>query len=135
MPRESTRRFAGKETGANRLEIEISRADMAVGVALSGVLDEEGLSRVIARVAPLLTGRGQRVILDGVRLKHMDYRSTRALIRWNRNLKQFGHTLYLKGWSDYLKAIICMEDWDRELGLPLAPAARSAPGVVRRLRP
>jgi hypothetical protein len=115
------------------LEIEVGRVDSAVRVTLSGILDEEGLQRVIGRVAPLLTGRGQRVILEGALLTHMDYRSTRALLRWNRNLRQFSHTLYLKGWNDYLKAILCMEDWDRELGLPLAPAARMARGCgIRR---
>jgi len=126
MSRELTRRPTGMESGVRRLEIEVSRADSVVRVALSGILDEQGLEMIIGRVAPLLTGRGQKVILDGARLAHMDYRSTRALLRWNRNLRQFSHTLYLKGWNDYLKAILCMEDWDRELGLPLAPAARMA---------
>lgn len=128
MSRELTRRPTGMESGVRRLEIEVSRADSVVRVALSGILDEQGLEMIIGRVAPLLTGRGQKVILDGARLAHMDYRSTRALLRWNRNLRQFSHTLYLKGWSDYLKAILCMEDWDRELGLPLVPAVRMARG-------
>ena len=75
----------------------------------------------------MLLGRGCRVVLDGSGLTHMDYRSTRDLIRWNRNLRQFGHQLYLQCWNDYLKAILCMEDWERELVLPVGfPAAIAA---------
>ncbi|PID81533.1 hypothetical protein CSA17_05050 [bacterium DOLJORAL78_65_58] len=128
MRRELTPRPTGTDSGVGRLEIEVSRVDSVVRVALSGILDEAGLERVIGRVAPMLTGRGQRVILDGSRLVHMDYRSTRSLIRWNRNLRRFSHTLHLGGWNDYLRAILCMEDWERELGLPLVPAASPARG-------
>ncbi len=135
MSRELTRRPAGTESGVVRLEIEVSRVDMAVRVTLSGILDEAGLESVIGRVAPLLAGRGYRVILDGSRLTHMDYRCTRAIIRWSRNLRQFSHALYLKGWSDYLKAILCMEDMDRELGLPMvSPATLAAHNGLRRAR-
>jgi len=55
-------------------------------------------------------------VLDGSRLSHLDYRATASLIRWNRNLRDYHHQLFLQQWSDYLKAILAMEDWDRELG-------------------
>ena len=115
MPRELTRQSVRQEAGGIQLDIEVSNKDLTVRVALSGVLDQDGLKRVILRVARMLLGRGCRVVLDGSHLTHMDYRSTRDLIRWNRNLRQFGHQLYLQNWNDYLKAILCMEDWEREL--------------------
>ena len=115
MPRELTRQSVRQEAGGIQLDIEVSSKDLTVRVALSGVLDQDGLQRVKLRVARLLLGRGCRVVLDGSGLTHMDYRSTRDLIRWNRNLRQFGHQLFLISWNDYLKAILCMEDWEREL--------------------
>ncbi len=123
MPRELTRQSTRQEACGSHLDIEVHSKDTTVRVALSGVLDQDGLTRVIARVAPSLLGCGYRVILDGSGLIHMDYRCTRDLIRWNRNLRHFRHQLYLKNWNDYLKAILCMEDWDRELGLPMVFAA------------
>lgn len=124
MPRELTRQSARQEAGGAHSDIEVNSTDATVRVSLSGILDQEVLERVIVQVAPRLTGRGYRVVLDGSRLVHMDYRATWALIRWNRNLRQFHHQLYLHNWSDYLKAIVCMEDWERELGVPVGfPAA------------
>ena len=130
MSRELTRQSPRQEAGGNYLDIEVSSKDMTVRVSLSGLLDQAGLERIIARVAPRLLARGCRVIVDGSGLSHMDYRTTRSLIRWNRNLRQFRHQLYLQNWSDYLKAILCMEDWEQELGMPvgsqLSPANRTS---------
>ena len=125
MSRELIRQSVRQEAGGSPLDIEVSNKDMTVRVALSGVLNQDGLSQVISRVAPLLSGRGTRIILDGSKLSHMDYRSTRDLIRWNRNLRQFSHQLYLQNWNDYLKAILCMEDWEQELPMIFA-APRSS---------
>ncbi len=118
MPRELTRQSARQEAGGSHLDIEVSSQDKVVRVALSGVMDDEGLKRVTARVAPHLLGLGYRLILDGAGLWHLDFRATGSLIRWNRTLRQFGHQLFLQNWNDYLKAIVCMEDWQQELGLP-----------------
>ena len=71
---------------------------------------------MISRVAPRLAGRGCRIILDGKRLTHLDYRATHGLLIWNRKLRDHHHQLLLHGWNDYLKSILVMEDWDRELG-------------------
>lgn len=43
MARELTRRITGRDAGARRLEIEVSKASMAVRVTLSGFLDAGGL--------------------------------------------------------------------------------------------
>jgi ABC-type transporter Mla MlaB component len=119
MPREMTRQSARQDAAVSHLDIEVTSKDMTARVALSGLLDQVGLERLISQVAPRLSGLGYRVILDGTGLVHLDYRTTRSLIRWNRNLRQFRHQLYLQNWNNYLKAILCMEDWERELGLPL----------------
>lgn len=126
MPRELIRQSVRQEARGSHLDIEVNSKDMTVRVALSGILDQQGLERVILRVAPSLLGRGFRVVLDGSGLTHMDYRCTKDLIRWNRNLRQFRHQLYLQNWNDYLKAILCMEDWDREL-----PTAIQSPPTMR----
>ena len=119
MTRELTRQFVPAEmTPAfpDSLQIRISQSERTVRVALSGSLDCDGVEKLISRVGPGLASRGFRVILDGSRLAHLDFRATRDLIRWNRRLRAFGHQLYLMDWNDYLKAILVMEDWDRELG-------------------
>ncbi len=121
MPRETTRQFVRHETTSarpNHLQIQVSHSEKSVRVSLSGILDRQGVEQLISRVAPCLLTRGCRVILDGNRLTHLDFRATRRLIRWNRHLRDFQHQLYLKEWSNYLKAILVMEDWDRELGAP-----------------
>lgn len=123
-PREMTRLPGRQEAAGNHTEIEIRQGDKAVWVTLSGILDRAGMEKLIARVTPRLESRGVRIVLDGSRLSHLDYRATGALIAWNRRLRAFHHQLYLHGWSDYLKAIVVMEDWDRELGA--TPAAMAA---------
>jgi len=116
MPRESTRQPKRQDAGGSHMEMEIKQTDQAVWVTLSGILDREGVDRLIGRVAPRLHRNGARIVLDGSRLAHLDYRATSFLLAWNRKLRGYGHQLYLHGWSDYLKAILVMEDWDRELG-------------------
>jgi anti-anti-sigma regulatory factor len=115
-PRELTRLPGRQEAAGTHTEIEIRQNERAVWVTLSGILDRAGVEKLIARVTPRLDQRGRRIVLDGSRLVHLDYRATGALVAWNRRLKAFHHQLYLHGWSDYLKAIVVMEDWDRELG-------------------
>jgi anti-anti-sigma regulatory factor len=94
------------------MEIQVRRMDRAVWVSLSGILDRDGMTALANRVAPGLAGRGARVVLEGSGLTHMDYRATRSLVAWHRHLRRRGHALFLQGWSDYLKAILAMEDWD-----------------------
>ena len=113
-----------QEAAGTHTEIEIRQNDKVVWVTLSGILDRVGVERLISRVTLRLERRGCRIVLDGSRLTHLDYRATAALIAWNRRMRAFHHQLYLHGWSDYLKAIVVMEDWDRELGA--TPAAMTA---------
>ena len=118
MPRELARQSVRQEAAGSHpeiLEVEVRQTDRTVRVTLSGILDREGSQKVIGRVAPRLMGRGCRVVLDGSQLSHLDYRATAALCSWNRKLRQFRHELFLQGWSDYLKAILLMDDWDGEL--------------------
>ncbi|MEN8006915.1 MAG: STAS domain-containing protein [Candidatus Krumholzibacteriota bacterium] len=123
MPRELTRQLVRHRDTGSQLEIEVRHTERAVWVALSGILDRQGMQRVISRVAPRLANRGCRIILDGKRLAHLDYRATHGLLVWNRKLRDHHHQLFLHGWSDYLKAILVMEDWDRELGaMPTEPS-------------
>lgn len=118
MPRESTQQSARQEAARSTLDMEITHRDRTVWVSLSGILDRPGLDAMLGRIALKLGDRGRRIVLDGSGLIHMDYRCTGPLLAWNRTLKQYGHQLYLRNWSDYLKAILVMEDWDRELGAP-----------------
>ena len=123
MPRELTRQSVRQEAAGSRTDLEIRHGERAVWVSLSGILDRDGVEQMIGRVAPRLTQRGLRIYLDGTNLTHLDFRATQGLLAWNRKLRDFHHTLYLKGWNDYLKAILVMEDWDRELGaVPPGPA-------------
>jgi len=115
MPRELTLQPVRQEAASSHLAIEIRHTDRAVRVTLSGILDHDGFKTLVATLGRHLSGRGHRVILDGRGLSHMDYRITGELTRWNRTMRQFGHQLLLQGWSDYLKAILCMGDWDGEL--------------------
>ncbi len=119
MPRELTLQSVGQEATGSHLEIKVKHTDRAVRVTLSGILDRDGLHKLVRVTGRHLAGRGHRVILDGQALSHMDYRLAGDLVRWNHELGQFGHQLYLHRWSDYLKAILCMEDWDQELGMPV----------------
>lgn len=121
-----------QEAAGTHTEIGIRQNDKVVWVTLSGILDRVGMERLISRVTLRLERRGCRIVLDGSRLTHLDYRATGALIAWNRRLRAFHHQLYLHGWSDYLKAIVVMEDWDRELGAtPTAMAAWRQPTGAR----
>jgi len=118
VPRELTRQFTAKEIAPSRLDtfgVRVSCSEKTVRVSLSGTLDRQGVAQMISRVAPGLVSRGCRIILDGSALAHLDFRATHSLIRWNRHLRAFDHQLYLKDWNNYLKAILVMEDWDREL--------------------
>ena len=131
MSRELTRQFVRTDSAPARLDhlqIQVSQSERTVRVTLSGTLDCAGVEKLISRVAPQLVSRGCRIILDGSRLAHLDFRATHSLVGWNRRLRDFNHQLYLRNWSDYLKAILVMEDWDRELG-----AAGSEPATWRLL--
>jgi len=107
-----------QEAARTQLEIRVRQKERTVWVALSGILDRDGVAALAGRVAPVLAGRGCRVILDGTGLSHMDYRATGDLVAWNRQLRDYRHQLYLQGWSDYLKAILIMGNWDGDAGLP-----------------
>ncbi|MFT5233300.1 MAG: anti-anti-sigma factor [Candidatus Krumholzibacteriia bacterium] len=131
MPREMTRPFVRTNTPPTHvdpLQIQVSQVDRTVRVTLSGILDSQGVEKMKRQVTAQLVSRGCRVVLDGSRLTHFDYRATGALIKWHRQLRDFNHQMYLLSWSDYLKAILVMEDWDRELG-----AAGSEPSNWREL--
>lgn len=132
MPRESTLQSVRQEAARTDLEIRVTQKERTVWVALSGILDRDGIAALAGRVAPVLAGRGCRVILDGTGLTHMDFRATTDLVAWNRQLRDYRHQLFLQGWSDYLKAILVMEDWDRELGaVPPGPATWGFLGARR----
>ena len=132
MPRELTRQSDRQEAAHSQLDYQIRHGDRAVWVSLSGILDRDGVEEMIGRVAPRLTQRGFRIYLDGTDLVHLDFRATQGLLAWNRKLRDYHHTLYLHRWSDYLKAILVMEDWDRELGaVPLMQVAFRTPSVCQ----
>jgi hypothetical protein len=131
MPREVTRQPVRQEAVGSRLDVRIEHTERAVWVSLSGILDREGVENLIGRIAPRLTRRGCRIYLDGSNLTHLDFRATHGLLAWNRRLRDFHHRLYLHRWSDYLKAILVMEDWDRELSVPPVPTAWNIPGAER----
>jgi hypothetical protein len=123
MSRELTRQLERRTDAGTRMEITVRHSERAVWVSLSGILDRSGVESLISRVAPRLARRGCRIILDGTRLTHLDYRATHGLVAWNRKLRDHHHQLLLHMWSDYLKAILVMEDWDLELGaMPTEPS-------------
>ena len=115
MPREMARQSAWQDVAGSSLSIQVKQAERTVRVTLSGIFDLAGMEQLAMQVAPRLRDTGCRIILDGEHLTHLDYRVTPRLIRWSRTLRQFRHQLFLQGWNDYLKAILCMEDWDGEL--------------------
>lgn len=130
--RELTRQSARQEAARSCFELDVRQKDRTVRVTLSGILDEAGVDRMVGMVAPRLTSRGFRVIVDGSALTHLDYRATASLVRWNKNLRLFHHQLFLSGWNDYLKSILIMEDWNSELASrPLAECCRIYSGVQR----
>ena len=123
MPRDGTRQSARQEAARSTLDVQVRHMEQAVWVSLSGILDRDGVAALAARVAPGLAGRGARIVLEGSGLTHMDYRATRTLLAWHRRLHRRGYALYLQWWSNYLKAILVMEDWDCDhsqapIGLP-----------------
>ena len=123
--RELTRQSARQEAARNCFELDVRQKDRTVRVTLSGILDGQGVEKMVGLVAPRLTSRGFRVIVDGAGLTHLDYRATASLIRWNKNLRAYHHQLFLSGWNDYLKAILLMEDWNNDLGpRPLGECCR-----------
>ena len=69
---------------------------------------------MIRAATTALNGRGLVIVLDGTSLTQLDYRCVATLVRWSRGLRRYGHRVYLAGWSEYLKAILAMEDWDGE---------------------
>ncbi len=113
--RELARQNARQEAACNCFELDVRQKDRTVRVALSGILDIAGVEKMVGMVAPRLTSRGFRVIVDGSGLSHLDYRATGSLVRWNTNLRAFHHQLFFHGWNDYLKAILIMEDWNSDL--------------------
>jgi hypothetical protein len=73
------------------------------------------LAQLIHSLKPILKKRSQRIVLDGRRLCHIDFRIVKPLVEWSKMLRSYDHKLLLSHWSDYLKAILSMEDWDRDL--------------------
>jgi ABC-type transporter Mla MlaB component len=114
-----------------RVETRISRRDGQLRVSLAGILDQDGLADLMRRVSLALPGRGCAVILDGAGLLHMDYRCVQPLVRWSRGLRSYRHDVRLVAWSEYLQAIVAMEDWDQELDRGAArPRALRLPAVA-----
>jgi len=108
MPRESTRwtpRFTLLEGGS---DFEIQVRGSVLRVTLLGTLDRNQLVELKRRVAPFLVKRSRRIILDGHRLRHVDYRVAGPLRDWNRALAVFDHSLMLSGWNSYLRTILTL---------------------------
>lgn len=114
-----------------RVETRIARRDGQLRVSLAGILDQDGLADLMRRVSLALPGRGCAVVLDGSGLQHMDYRCVQPLVRWSRGLRAYRHDVQLVEWSEYLLAILAMEDWDQELNRgPGRPRALRLPAVA-----
>lgn len=111
MPRELTRRPERFQILQGELGFDIHEQGTAVRVALFGVLDSDGLEQLVRRVTPRLRRRGRKVVLDGSRLEHVDYRAVPSLVAWNHVLRSFDHTLMLSDWNSYLKSILLVGDW------------------------
>lgn len=122
-PRESIRRHVAFEVLDGGVDFEIRERGATVWITLSGVLDAERLAPLMRRVVPLLHRRGRRVVLDGRRLMHLDYRCVPQLLAWSDGLRAFDHQLLLYGWNAYLRAILRVEDW----GGRLSPGPVSLP--------
>jgi ABC-type transporter Mla MlaB component len=133
MPGEKAHQSPERLSRTGVLDFTVSQHGRAVWVSLSGVLDRDGIDRLVRRVHPLLTGREAEVVLDGSRLLHVDYRAVRLLVQWHRSLKAFGHQLWLARWSRYLQAIVSLEDWAGELEVP--PSPRSFVSFADRVQP
>jgi ABC-type transporter Mla MlaB component len=115
MPSEGIRSAATVSTPAARSQIHITVRGRTVRVHLVGTLDRDGTTRLIQAANRALVGGRYLVVLDASRLGHLDYRCVPMLVRWSRGLASFRHRLVLEHWSQYLRAILAMEDWDGEL--------------------
>jgi anti-anti-sigma factor len=115
MPREVTRRSFELGGPGSGLDFEIRQHDLTVWVNLSGELTAKEFPRLVSEISSLLHHRGNRVVLDARRLRHIDYRTVKPLVEWNRKLHSKGQQLFLSNWNNYLRAILSVEDWDREL--------------------
>ena len=133
MPGEKAHQSPERLSRTGVLDFTVSQHGRAVWVSLSGVLDRDGIDRLVRHVHPLLTGREAEVVLDGRRLLHVDYRAVRLLVQWHRSLRVFGHRLSLARWSRYLQAIVSLEDWAGELEVP--PSPRSFVSFADRVQP
>jgi len=109
------------------LTCEIAAREGTVRVALSGILDRRTLAAVRRRVDALLWQRGRRIVLDGARLIHVDYRAVADLLAWRRDLAPYGHRLLLSRWSSYLRTILL-------LGAGAEPTGGRRPGQRLRTR-
>jgi MFS superfamily sulfate permease-like transporter len=121
MPGESTRRLPKLHVLEGGQHFEIRQHEGVVRVALTGSLDRTALERLTNAVAPRLLQRGQRIVLDGRLLTHLDYRVAGELIDWARALSDYGHTLQLASWSTYLKTILLLADRPLGTGVRLRP--------------
>jgi len=108
MPRETTRHQPHLQLLEGGLDFEIREHGGDVRVVLSGNLDCDLLDHIIASTTPRLARRDRRVVLDGARLAHLDYRAVPALIEWGRHLRAYGHQLMIAGWRSYLRAILAL---------------------------
>ena len=123
MPRESIRRTPCLTLLQGGIDFEVQERGSLLRVTLFGTLDRETLVRLERWIAPRLVERGRRIVLDGRRLHHVDYRTVTPLLGWSRELKGYGHQLLLSGWNSYLKTILLLGD---------QPASREAPVPSRR---
>jgi ABC-type transporter Mla MlaB component len=115
MPGESIQYSAADQIAGSALTFAVEQQDRLIWITLSGILDREGLHRLARRAGASLAAPGCRVVLDGRRLAHVDYRVVERLADWRRRLARQGQQLELIGWSDYLRAILAVADWRGEL--------------------
>jgi len=115
MPGEGIRTVTGSTGMQGGPEHRITVQGRTVRIHLAGILDRAGVQRMIRQVAAVIQERDLRIVLDGSRLRHLDYRCVDMLLRWHRNLRGYGHRLDLVGWNRYLIAILAIKDWDGEL--------------------
>jgi ABC-type transporter Mla MlaB component len=108
MPRETTRHLPHLQLLEGGLDFEIREHGGDVRVVLSGNLDRDLLERIVPATTPRLARRGCRVVLDGARLAHLDYRAVPALVEWGRDLRAYGHRLLIAGWRPYLRVILAL---------------------------
>lgn len=129
MPRESTRRTPRLTLLEGGSTFEIQERGSVLRVALLGTLDRGRLQELRRRIAPHLVQRGRRIVLDGQRLRHVDYRVASDLRRWNDQLRSYGHALLLGGWSPYLRTLLALGD------APVAAPETAVPTPRRVRRP